>query len=399
MPSSPGWSRRTWSVASWRSVRRRWRGRRIRGLQTSVFSGNSESAFMGLEATRKRIDELDTELLRLLSERADLVHEIGVIKKQGGISIYAPEREEAVFQRVLKLNKGRLPEKSIRAIFREIMSAALALEQDLKIAYLGPAGTWTHQAALSKFGHSVHYLPQANFADVFDEVARRRADYGVVPIENSTEGAVNHTLDLFADSHLRICAQLFLRINNCLMANGPRERIHSLYSHPQVFGQCRDWLLRHFPNALLIDCASTTKAAELAAQTPDSGALGGVLAAQLHGLEILEQSIQDSATNTTRFLVLSETICPPTGNDRTSIMFAVKNEPGSLYHALEPFNSLHLNLAKIESRPSKKKDWEYFFFVDLLGHCDEPEVKKSLDGLGKHCSFLKVLGSYPNTIP
>jgi chorismate mutase/prephenate dehydratase len=354
---------------------------------------------MTLEEIRQRIDALDTELLRLLSERADLVHEIGVLKKKEGLSIYAPEREEAVFQRLLKMNSGRLPEKSIRAIYREIMSAALALEEDLKIAYLGPPGTWTHQAALSKFGHSVEYLPQASFADVFDEVARRRASYGVVPIENSTEGAVNHTLDLFADSNLKICAQLFLRIDNCLLAKIPREQITTLYSHPQVFGQCRGWIHAHFPNAQLIDCASTTKAAELAANMPHSGALGGTLAAEMNGLQVLERSIQDSATNTTRFLVLSENICPATGNDRTSIMFAVKNEPGSLYHALEPFHSLHLNLAKIESRPSKKKDWEYFFFVDLLGHCEDEKVKRSLDALSQHCSFLKVLGSYPNTIP
>ncbi len=352
---------------------------------------------MTLDDIRQRIDTVDTELLRLLSERADLVHEIGVIKKKDGLAIYAPEREEAVFQRLQKMNSGRLPEKSLRAIYREIMSAALALEEDLKIAYLGPAGTWTHQAALSKFGHSVQYLPQASFADVFDEVARRRADYGVVPIENSTEGAVNHTLDLFADSHLRICAQLFLRIDNCLMAKIPRGDISVLYSHPQVFGQCRSWLHRNFPNAQLIDCASTTKAAELAAAHPHAGALGGALAAELHGLDVLERSIQDSATNTTRFLVLSEKTCPPTGKDRTSIMFAVRNEPGSLYNALEPFNSLHLNLAKIESRPSKKKDWEYFFFVDLLGHEGDQPVQDALAALGRHCSFLKVLGSYPNT--
>lgn len=354
---------------------------------------------MTLDDIRRRIDALDSELLRLLNERADLVHEIGLIKKKSGLSIYAPEREEAVFQRLLKQNTGRLPEKSLRAIYREIMSAALALEEDLKIAYLGPPGTWTHQAALSKFGHSVTYLPQSGFPDVFDEVARRRANYGVVPIENSTEGAVSHTLDLFVDSPLKICAQIYLRIDNCLMAKGPREEITTLYSHPQVFGQCRQWLHRHFPHAQLIDCASTTAAAELAAKTPQSGALGGSLAAEMHGLTILEHSIQDSATNTTRFLVLSEKICPPTGNDRTSIMFSVKNEPGSLYHSLEPFSALKLNLAKIESRPSKKKDWEYFFFVDLLGHCEAPAVKAALERLSAHCSFLKVLGSYPNTEP
>ena len=354
---------------------------------------------MTLDDIRKRIDEVDTDMIRLLSERADLVHEVGVIKKKEGLQIYAPEREEAIFQRLQKLNKGRLPEKSLRAIYREIMSAALALEEDLKIAYLGPPGTWTHQAALNKFGASVQYLPQDSFTDVFNEVARRRANYGVVPIENSTEGAVSHTLDLFVDSPLRICAQLFLRIDNCLMSNEKPEEIKSLYSHPQVFGQCRQWIHKHFPKADLVECASTTKAAEIAARTPGAAALGGALAAEMHALHILERSIQDSATNTTRFLVISETTCPPTGNDRTSVMFSVRNEPGSLYNALEPFNSLHLNLAKIESRPSKKKDWEYFFFVDVLGHCDDEGIIAALKQLGKHCSFVKILGSYPNSSP
>ena len=354
---------------------------------------------MTLDEIRRRIDEADAELLRLLSERADLVHEIGQIKKKEGLAVYAPEREEAVFQRLQKLNKGRLPEKSLRAIYREIMSAALALEQDLKISYLGPAGTWTHQAALNKFGHSVEYLPQASFADVFDEVARRRANYGVVPIENSTEGAVNHTLDLFVDSPLRICAQVFLRIENCLMAITPREEIACIFSHPQVFGQCRNYLHKNFPKVELIECASTTKAAEMAAHTPKAAALGGQLAAELHSLPLIERSVQDSATNTTRFLVISETTCPPTGHDRTSIMFSVRNEPGSLYNALEPFNSLQLNLAKIESRPSKRRDWEYFFFLDVLGHCDEPKVIDALKRLEKYCSFVKILGSYPNTTP
>jgi chorismate mutase / prephenate dehydratase len=351
---------------------------------------------MNLDDIRKKIDALDSDLLRLLSQRADLVHEVGQIKKRDGLQIYAPEREEAVFQRVIKQNEGRLPEKSLRAIYREIMSAALALEDDLKIAYLGPEGTWTHQAALNKFGESVAYLPQANFTDVFDEVVRRRANYGVVPIENSTEGAVSHTLDLFVDSPLKICAQLYLRIENCLMSKEPIDQITTLYSHPQVFGQCRNYLHQHFPQAAQIEVASTTKAAEIAAKTPGAAALGGQLAAQLHGLHIHASAIQDSATNTTRFLVISEASCPPTGHDRTSLMFSVNNEPGSLYHALEPFHALKLNLAKIESRPSKRKDWEYFFFVDLLGHHEDQAVKQALVQLEKHCSFVKVLGSYPN---
>jgi chorismate mutase/prephenate dehydratase len=336
-------------------------------------------------------------LLQLLSQRADLVHMVGEIKKQQGLEIYAPEREEALLQRLLKMNEGRLPEKSVRAIYREIMSAALALEQDLKIAYLGPPGTWTHQAALNKFGQSVKYLPMLSFGDVFEEVARRRADYGVVPIENSTEGAVNHTLDLFAESTLRICAQILLRIENALLANCAREEITVFYSHPQVFGQCRNYLSKHFPHVPLVECSSTTMACEKASKDPTAAALGGVLGGKLHGLSVMEESIQDSATNTTRFLVLSERTCPPTGNDRTSIMFSLRNEPGALYKALSPFHECHVNMSKIESRPSKRKDWEYFFFVDILGHCEEPMLVQALDELSHHCSFLKILGSYPNS--
>ncbi|MDB6135537.1 MAG: pheA [Verrucomicrobiales bacterium] len=355
---------------------------------------------MPLDDLRKKIDALDLELLRLLNERAEVVHGIGERKKEKGLMIYAPEREESVLKALVSKNgalQGRLPEKSVRAIYREIMSAALALEDDLKIAYLGPEGTWTHQAALNKFGRSVEYVPKPSFEDVFDEVTRRKAHYGVVPIENSTEGAVSHTLDLFADSPLQICAQILLRIENCLMSAIPREEIKVLYSHPQVFGQCRNWLHQNLPHADRIEVSSTTKAAEIAARTPHSAALGGALGAQLHGLTVLDRSIQDSATNTTRFLVLSEKTCPPTGHDRTSLMFSLRNEPGALYKALTPFNEFHINMSKIESRPSKRRDWEYFFFVDLLGHCEDPALIRALDELEHQCSFVKVLGSYPNT--
>ncbi|MFT5192122.1 MAG: chorismate mutase/prephenate dehydratase [Verrucomicrobiales bacterium] len=352
---------------------------------------------MPLTVIRQKIDALDDKLIALLNGRAELVHQVGEIKKKDGLEIYAPEREEQLLQALVAKSNGRLPEKSIRAIYREIMSAALALEEDLGIAYLGPEGTWTHQAAISKFGQSVRYVPQPNFADVFNQVARRIADYGVVPIENSTEGAVNHTLDLFADSPLKICAQVMLRIENALMANGPQPEIKRLYSHPQVFGQCRNWLQLNFPNAEKIEVSSTTRAAQIASQESNAGALGGKLSAELYGLNVLETSIQDSATNTTRFLVLGHKTCPPTGKDRTSIMFSVRDKPGSLYHALTPFNHFNINLSKIESRPSKRKDWEYFFFVDIKGHCEDPELLKALSELEEHCSFMKILGSYPDT--
>lgn len=353
---------------------------------------------MSLEDIRKSIDEVDSALLELLSQRADLVHRVGEIKKLEGLPIYAPEREDQLLRKLMEKNRGRLPEHSVRAIYREIMSAALALEDDLKIAYLGPEGTWTHQAAIKKFGHSVQYAAQPNFSDVFDQVARRRADYGVVPIENSTEGAVSHTLDLFVDAPLHICAQILLRIENHLMAAIPREEIKTLYSHPQVFGQCRHWILRNFPSADLVEVSSTTKAAKLARENASAGAaaLGGALAAELHGLQVLEQSIQDRATNTTRFLVIGEKTCPPTGNDRTSLLFAVHDRPGALVSALRSFDAFQINLSKIESRPSKQKEWEYVFYVDLAGHHLEEKLLQALHELRQHCTLVKLLGSYPD---
>lgn len=351
---------------------------------------------MSLEDHRQKIDSIDTEIIRLLNERADIVHEIGMIKKQNGLEIYAPEREEKLLRSlVAKGEGGRLPAESIRAIYREIMSAALALEEDLKIAYLGPAGTWTHQAAIGKFGHSVKYLPQPSFADVFDQVERRIADYGVVPIENSTEGAVTHTLDLFADSPLKIYGQVMMPIENNLMANCKREEIEHIYSHPQIIAQCRAWLGANFHHIQPVEKSSSAVAAEVAAREPHSAVLGGSLLAEMYGLNILEQSIQDIAHNTTRFLVISHKTCPPTGNDRSSVMFSVRDEPGSLHKALEPFEKFSINMSKIESRPSKRRAWEYYFFVDLAGHCEDEDFAAVIKQLEKHCSFVKVLGSYP----
>ncbi|HEY0789589.1 MAG TPA: prephenate dehydratase [Chthoniobacterales bacterium] len=350
-----------------------------------------------LEKIRQQIDEIDTELIRLLNARADLVHDVGLIKKEAGLSIYAPEREESLLQGLVEKSRGRLPAHSVRAIYREIMSASLALEKDLLIAYLGPEATWTHQAARSKFGASVRYDPQANISDVFEQVNRLHADYGVVPIENSVEGAVNHTLDVFMDSELKICAQILLRIENNLLSNSPREKICKIYSHPQVFGQCRRWLQKHAHDAELVEVSSTTRAAEIAAQEPGSAALAGTMAAETYGLKVLEAAVQDSPNNTTRFLVISHTTCPKTGNDKTSLMFCVQDHAGALYSALEPFNRLKLSMSKIESRPSKRKNWEYFFFVDIEGHGEDEPVERALEELQRHCTFVKVLGSYPRT--
>ncbi len=355
---------------------------------------------MSLPEIRKKIDTLDEELLRLLNERADLVHEVGVVKKAEGSAIYAPEREEQVLRSLIdrsREHRGRLPEKSIRAIYREIMSASLALEKDLTIAYFGPEATNTHQAASSKFGASVRYVPEVSISDVFDVVARGNADYGVVPIENSTEGAVNHTLDMFMESDVRICAQILLKIENHLIGKIPKEQIRKVYSHPQVFGQCRNWLRHNLPEADLIEVSTTPRAAELAASEPGAGAIAGKMAAEVYGLEILAPSIQDLPNNTTRFLVIAQHPSPPTGNDRTSMMFCVRDEPGALFHALEPFNRLKISMSKIESRPSKRKAWEYFFFCDVDGHATEPNLQEAIKELETHCNFVKILGTYPKT--
>ncbi len=352
---------------------------------------------MTLTELRKSIDSIDSKLIELLNERADLVHEVGQVKRQSGQEIYAPEREEQLLRSLVKKSKGRLPENSIRAIYREIMSASLALEKDLVIAYLGPEATYSYQAARVKFGASVRYAAQASIGDVFMEVVRGKADYGVVPIENSTEGAVSHTLDVFMDCDLKICAQILLKVQHNLMASIPKESISKVYSHPQVFGQCRQWLRSHLPNAELIQVSSSTRAAELARDAKDAAAIAGKMASELYGLKILEESIQDIASNTTRFLVIGQKACPRTGNDKTSIMFSVLDKVGALFAALEPFNRLKISLSKIESRPSRRKAWEYFFFVDILGHCEDAELVKALDQLQTHCSFTKILGSYPNT--
>lgn len=355
---------------------------------------------MPLTHIRKKIDALDEQLLKLLNQRADLVHEVGEIKRQNGGSVFAPDREEVLLRSLAEKNanlKGRLPATAIRAIYREIMSASYALEKGLSIAYFGPAGTYTHEAARSKFGASVEYDPQSNISEVFATVARGSADYGVVPIENSSEGAVTHTLDEFMDSELKICAQILLRVEQNLLAKCPREEIKKIYSHPQSLGQCRQWLRSNFPTAEIISASSNTRAAQHAAEEPGTAAIAGKLAAELYGLNILESAIQDSAFNTTRFLVIGPQSCPPTGNDKTSLMFAVQDKSGALFSALEPFDRLGISMSKIESRPSKRKAWEYFFFVDIEGHAEDPLIIEALDELGKRCSLVKILGSYPKT--
>jgi chorismate mutase / prephenate dehydratase len=343
---------------------------------------------------RTAIDKLDEQIVQLLNERTRHVLQIGEIKLKHGEQIYVPHRERAVLDRACKLNKGPITNSSLRAIYREIMSSALSLEKTMTIAYFGPEATFTHQAAIKRFGASLNYSAHKTIADVFAEVTRNRADYGVVPVENSTEGVVTHTLDMFVESDLQIVAQIIMPVQQCLMSKYKRAEIKKLFVHPQSLAQCRSWIATHLPQVEIVETSSNARSAELAAKTRHSAALGGALAAQRYGLEVLESDIQDNPHNTTRFLVLGRKCSPPSGNDRTSIMFSIPHKVGALHSALAPFRKYRLNMTKIESRPSKRKAWEYFFFVDCDGHAEEPRVSKALADLREHCTFVKVLGSY-----
>jgi len=351
---------------------------------------------MNISDHRKAIDSLDEQIVRLLNERTRHVLEIGSLKLKHGEEIYAPHRELAVLQRVAKLNKGPITEESLRAIYREIMSSALSIEKSMTIAFFGPEATFTHQAAIRRFGASLRYAAQKTISDVFIEVSRNRADYGVVPVENSTEGVVTHTLDMFVDSDLKIVAQIVMPIQQCLIARVPRKQIKKLYSHPQPLAQCRNWIQNNLPHVEIVETSSTTRAADLASKEKNSAAIASALAAERYKLNILEADIQDSSSNMTRFFVLGRQCSPPTGRDRTSVMFSIADKVGALHGALAPFRRFKLNMTKIESRPSKRKAWEYFFFVDCDGHYEDRRVGDAIAELGRECNFVKVLGSYPN---
>ena len=352
---------------------------------------------MSIVEHRKAIDALDAKIVKLLNERTQHALRIGEIKSAAGEESYAPHRELAVLKRLCKLNRGPIPDESLRAIYREVMSSALALQRTRTIAYFGPAATFTHQAAIRRFGASLRYSAQKTIADVFTEVSKHRADYGLVPVENSTEGVVTHTLDMFVDSDVQIVSQVVMAIEHCLLSRGAMKNIQRLYTHPQPLAQCRDWLRLHLPDVEVIETSSTTRAAELAAREKNAAAIASSLAAEKYGLEVLEYGIQDNSQNATRFLVLGRQCSPPTAHDRTSVMFSIPDKVGALYEALSPFRRYKINMTKIESRPSKRKAWEYFFFVDCDGHYLERKVAKAIVDLRNCCNFVKVLGSYPDT--
>ena len=362
-------------------------------------SGNTDEETSALTKARLAIDEVDARIVELLKKRAEWVHEVGRIKKEKNSPIFVPERETVLLNKLNRLNAGVLPEASLQAIYREIISCSFFLEGGLTIAYLGPKGTWSHQAALKQFGKSCELIPCQSFKDVFDMVDRGKAQYGVVPVENSSEGSVTAVMDLFVTSPLKICAQINLNIRNSLMADIPREHIRILYSHPQVLGQTRNWIQRHFPNAELVETSSTTKASILAKENAAMGAasLGCPLAAELFGLNILEEDVQDQSCNTTRFAVIGRQETQPSGRDRTSLLIRIQHKPGTLAEVVNCFQRHNNNLIRIESRPSKVINWEYVFYIDAAGHIQESPLRETLPELEQHCSMLKILGSYADT--
>jgi len=350
---------------------------------------------MKLKILRKKIDGIDSRILKLLNSRANLTCRVGRLKKKSGQGVYSPDREVEILKRLKAMNKGPLSAKALEEIYCEIMSSALSMETALKVAYLGPQATFTHLAALKKFGSQIDYLPCNSISDVFWEVEKDTADYGVVPIENSIEGMVTHTLDMFVDSDLKICAQILLDVSHNLLSKTALNKIKRVYSNPQVFGQCRLWLEKNLPCAEKIEVSSTTRAAQIAAKEKNSGCIASTLAGKVYQLKIIAADIEDSPHNVTRFLVIGRKEAGRSGSDRTSIMFSIKDSIGALHDMLVPFKKYRINLTKIESRPSKRKAWDYYFFVDLEGHYQDSRVKKALRELEDKCTFLKVLGSYP----
>ncbi len=366
---------------------------------TATNNVSASRAASNLRNLRIQIDKLDLHLLKLINERAVIAAEIGRLKNEHGEEVFSPAREEEVLKNILDVhakNKGTLDPNTIRAIFRELISGSRALQKVLKVAYLGPEYSFSHLAAVERFGQAVDFMCVASIAAVFEEVNRGHVDFGVVPVENSTDGRVADTLDMFMRMpHLQICAEVRLQVHHNLMANCPQEEIRRVYSKPQALSQCRNWLSKNVPQALLKEVSSTADAARLAQVEPGAAAVASRQAAVRYGLRILFTDIEDSPYNETRFAVIGHQKCAKTGHDKTSVMFRVPHSAGSLVAALDIFKSAKINLTWIESFPAKLPKPEYIFFVDLEGHLEEPKVTKALKALGEHCDSVTILGSFP----
>ncbi len=349
-----------------------------------------------LEKLRENMKEKDREIIRLLNERSEISVRIGEVKGQEGLNVYDPSQEARVYGYLQAFNCGPLPKSAISAIFREIISASRDLQKPTTVAFLGPDASFSHLAAQLHFGQSSRFIPQPGIARVFDEVERGTIDWGVVPVENSQEGSVNVTLDRLVLTPLKIRAEIYLRISQCLISSAKDlQKIKKIYSHPQALAQCRSWLAANLPNCALYEAESTAAAAQMIKGKKTEGAIGSTLAAQVHGLHVLAEGIEDHTSNTTRFLIIGNGAGTATPKDKTSLIFATSHSPGSLHLALSPFAERRINLIKIESHPVKERLWEYLFFVDIVGHVAEKKVKNCLEELQEKTTFLKILGSYP----
>jgi len=353
---------------------------------------------VNLQALRERIDSLDEQMLKLLNERASCAEEVAQAKlaEDPQATFYRPEREAQILRRMQQLNQGPLRNDQVSHLYREIIASCLALEESMGIAYLGPAGTFTQEATFKHFGQGIATLPVDSIGQVFREVEAQRVRYGVVPIENSTEGMVTHTLDMFMQSQLHICGEILLRINQTLLSTHPHwQQAKRVYSHQQSLAQCRYWLEKNLPQAEPIPVSSNAEAARLAAGDAEAVAIGSQQAASIYDLQIVQTNIEDYATNTTRFLVIGEPEIAPSGEDKTSLLVSAPNRPGSLYRLLKPLSEHGVDMTRIESRPSRNTNWDYVFFLDVLGHAQEAQVQKALALLRADVDLVRVLGSYP----
>ena len=351
-----------------------------------------------IKTLRQKIEAFDEEILRLLNERAKVVQELGKAKEKMKMDPYDPQREEEILQRLRLRNSGPFPEGAIAPVFREIISACRSLETALTVAYLGPPATYSHLACVKHFGSTVLASATGSIQEVFEAVEKKKATFGVVPIENSTEGAVDQTLDLLTDSDVKISGEIFLRISHDLLSQtGSAGDIHKIYSHPQALGQCRQWLKQHFPQVPLVETASTAKAAQIASEDRNAAAIATSQAGQLYRLKSNASQIEDYSQNHTRFLILHCQNRGRTGRDKTSILFSIPHTPGSLAQILEVFSEKGVNLTKIESRPMKGRLWEYIFFVDCEGHIEDPQLDDAMTELKQKVLFMKLLGSYPRS--
>ena len=350
-----------------------------------------------LDNLRKKIDAIDDKILQLINERGDLALKVSEHKKENSLKIYDPAREKEIEKKLLGSNPGPLSNEYVLSIFRELISGCRSLQRTTKVGYLGPEGSFSNQAAHHKFGRSSELVPLGSFEEVFEEVHKKRVEFGIIPVENSVEGSIGSVLDMLLAWDLKVSSEYFERISHCLLSkSGNFEDIKVIASHPQALGQCRKWIGKRLTGVELFETASTAAAAKIASEDFKIAAIASEYASTIYNLKVLENHIEDSPQNTTRFLVIGHQLGSRTGDDKTSVAFSIKDEPGALQKSLFlPFAKANINLTKIESRPSKERPWEYIFFIDFVGHYGDAEVKSVIKEVEKNCIFLKILGSYP----